>query len=275
LLTPSRSSYGHRVSVAAVAAVAAFMAVALCRGISSAHVAPSLQDNNRFLKLGLLADRLRLVVTVFFGEVPGTAERHAIDADRDGQLSKAETDRFAARLAAELEGQVELRVDGTLVLVTFAQRHVGLATTATTGGAFSIDLVATACLPPGASHQISYRDRFTLPRPGETEVRIENSPGLTVSEATLGAITAVEGVFRFAGQARALADPGLSFELRLGADAVAPRDGRCTATAAAATSSPRWLIAVAMAAAVVALAVASQLLRRRRAVAKASLPRAG
>jgi hypothetical protein len=150
--------------------------MALSSGRARAHVAPSLQDNNRFLKVGLLADRLRLVETVFFGEVPGAAERHAIDADRDGQLSKPETDRFAARLAAEAEGLVELLVDDQPVVVTFAQRSVGLGTATTSGGSFSIDLVATVCLPSGSSHRIALRDRFTLPRPGETEVRIEDGP---------------------------------------------------------------------------------------------------
>jgi hypothetical protein len=92
---------------------------------------------------------------------------------------------------------------------------------------------------------------------------------------TLGSIAAVDGVFRFAGQARALADPGLSFELHLGAEAVAPRDGGCASSSQ--RSSVGWggLAAIAALAVASALALAAQRWRRRRAMTKESLPRGG
>ena len=137
-----------------------------------AHVAPALDDNHRHLKLSVFADGLRLVYTVFFGQVPGAAQRRAIDANRDGVLSDDETDSFARRLADEVTAQVQVSADGVALPVEFAQRSVGGAA-AGTAGAFSVDLVASFCLPPARARRVVLRDRFAVPRPGETELHLE------------------------------------------------------------------------------------------------------
>lgn len=231
------SAWFLRRRLAAVAVLAL-----LYGGAASAHVAPSLDDNNRYLKLSLFADRVRLAYTIFFGEVPGLAMRRSIDADRDGQLGDAETDAFARKLADQVAGQLAVRLDGAPVAVRFSQVSFGSATRAVSGtaggGAFSVDLVATLCLPPRAAgigdggeraHRLELRDRFHLPRPGETEVHLEEGPGISIGLAAIGEHRAAERVFRFSGAVPALGEPGVQVELRVAPGTAAPRAGACEA----------------------------------------------
>ena len=50
-----------------------FLVVAITVASAAAHVSPSVDDNNRFLKLTPLGDRVRLAYTVLFGDNPGRA----------------------------------------------------------------------------------------------------------------------------------------------------------------------------------------------------------
>lgn len=198
------------------------------------HVAASLDDNNRYFKLSLLADRVRLVYTVFFGEVPGALMRDALDKDRDGQLSDAETDAFARELGREVAGQLAVTLDGRAAAVEFATVSFGSTTRLVRGGAFSVDLIATLCMAErgGGDHRLTLRDRFRVPRPGETEVQLEDGPGITISQAALGEHRAAERVFRFAGVVPALDEPGLLVEFRVGPEAARPPASACEQQAA-------------------------------------------
>lgn len=274
-----RGRLARRPAASARGAVAVGLALglALISGAGSpagAHVAASVNDNNRYLKLSLLGDRVRLAYTVFFGEVPGKGMRPGIDRNRDGRLDDAETDAFARRLAAEVAGQLEVTIDGVAAPVRFAQVSFGSVTQAVGGGAFSVDLVAALCMAPAAAHQVRLRDRFALPRPGETEVHLEDGPGVAVTAAAVGQHRAAEGVLRFAGLVPALGEPGLLLEFRAGPDAPAPRDGVCAGGGAGqgapgigpgiapGIGSRRWLLPIGVA--LIALGGLLALDRRRR-----------
>lgn len=218
---------------------------------AAAHVAASVDDNNRYLKLSLLGDRVRLAYTVFFGEVPGRAMRPAIDANRNGQLEPAETDAFAARLRAEVAGQLRLAIDDAPVALRFSQHSFGSVTSSVRGGAFSVDLIATVCISPAPRHRLHLRDRFTVTRPGETEVYFEDAPGIAVVSATIGgtsastaspasAVSTSRPMFRFAGAVPMLAEPGLALEFSATPDAPGMRGGSC-ATPGGPKERARWM----------------------------------
>lgn len=211
---------------------------------AAAHVAPSVDDNNRYLKLAVAPDRVRLVYTVFFGDVPGTSTRRAMDADRDGVLDESEQRAFSAQLGRELAARVALTVDERAVALRWQPAVVG-GTGPGTAGAFSVDLVATACLAPAREHRVRLRDTFALPRPGETEVLLEDGEGLALLDAKIGAARARGRLFRFAGAVPSLAEPGLAFTARF--DGL----GAATCEREPGPSSPRRgpaLVAVALAA---------------------------
>lgn len=183
--------FGARVArgarVACVAAVVAVIAAGAAVRPAAAHVAPSVGDNNRYLKLTPLGDRVRLAYTVFYGEVPGAELRRAIDANRDGTIDDAESQAFGRRIAAQIAAALEVTADGARRPVAWSQVVVGMGTPSTAAGTFSIDLVASICLaPPRGRHAVELRDRFELSRPGETEIRFEDSPGVAVDRARVG-----------------------------------------------------------------------------------------
>jgi len=235
-----------------------------------AHVAPSLDDNNRYVKLTPLADRVRLAYTVYFGEVPGAAARREIDADHDGAISDAEASAFGRRLADQVGPRLAVTVDGVAQPVAWDQVDVGMGTATTAGGSFSVDLVAWLCLPhAGGHHRIVLRDRFDLPRAGENELRVEDELGVRVDVARLGVLPAVNGLVRWRGAGGPIADAG--FVLAFQADVTTRLDdGRCRATRAAPSTGHKLWLELGLAAILVVAAVAWWARARRRRRRRAS-----
>ncbi|HSK00436.1 MAG TPA: hypothetical protein VK932_04310, partial [Kofleriaceae bacterium] len=219
---------------------------------ASAHVAPSVDDNNRYLKLTPLGDRVRLAYIVFYGEVPGARLRPSIDADRDGSISDAEGQAFATRLGGELAAALEVSVDGAPRKIAWTTVSAGMGSTRVAAGAFSVDLVTYLCLPAARGrHELRLIDRFRVPRPGETEVKIEDSPGVRIERARIGDHADAGTGFRFVGPGGPLADHGLLLAFTAGDQALAPTDGVCGAAAPGARHGPP---AAAIAGAVAAIA---------------------
>ncbi|MCX5744878.1 MAG: hypothetical protein NT062_20510 [Proteobacteria bacterium] len=106
--------------------VLAVTAVGLAARLATAHVAPSVDDNNRYLKLTPQGDRLRLAYTVFFGEVPGAGMRPAIDANHDRTISDAEAAAFGSKIAGEVASSIDLVIDQRPVKVTWETVAVGM-----------------------------------------------------------------------------------------------------------------------------------------------------
>jgi hypothetical protein len=232
---------------------------------AAAHVAPSVGDNNRYLKLTPLGDRVRLAYTVFYGEVPGAELRRAIDANHDGAIDDTESQAFGGRIADELAAALELTVDGARRPVTWSQVVVGMGTPRTAGGTFSIDLVASICLtPPRGPHAIELRDRFQLAHPGETEIRFEDSPGVTIDHARVGDDGDPGIDYKIIGPTPVLGDAGpaggIALAFTAGPRAVVASDAACARPAP--PGAPTGVIIGAAAAALAILAGAVTIARR-------------
>ncbi len=208
--------------------LALVLAITVVAGQAAAHVAPSVDDNNRYLKLTPLGDRVRLAYTVFYGDVPGAAMRPQLDGNHDGTIDDAESSAFGAKLAAEVASSLDVTVDGKPAKVTWSQVVVGMGSPQVRAGTFSVDLIAWLCLPTvRGSHKIFLKDHFKLTRPGETEVRVEDSPGVHVDHARIGAADDPTYDYKFAGPAAALADDGLDLAFTAGDKAVVTADTIC------------------------------------------------
>ena len=238
------------------------IAISLTSARAVAHVAPSVDDNNRYLKITPLGDRFRIAYTVFFGEVPGATERQSIDANHDGTISEAEGHAFGVALAAKVRAALEVTLDGEVGPIRWSSIDVGMGTPQVAAGSFSVDLVAYACFRrPRGEHRIVVRDRFAIPRPGETEARVEDSPGITIVHARVGALDDPNHDFRFAGPDGPLADDGFDVAIAAGDRAVVVPDADCPAI----TADRRWSIIVPLSlAGAVGLAAASWFFVRRR-----------
>jgi hypothetical protein len=212
------------------------LVVAITFAPALAHVAPSVDDNNRYLKVTPQSDRVRLAYTVFFGEVPGRAARPSIDTNKDGALDDAEAQAFGDRLAADVIGAMDVAVDGKSLRPRWKTVSVGLGSPTVVAGAFSVDMIAYVCVAhPRGNHAVLIRDRFRVPRPGETEVVVEDGPGVRIEHARMGQATAIDNVFKLAGPGGPLSDDGL--DVAWTADDKAPLSGECEAAPAAEDSS--------------------------------------
>ena len=190
---------------------------AICGTTAMAHVAPSVRENNRYLKLTVFGDQVRLAYIVYMGEIPGQRARVRLDKDRDGALSDAEANVFAAEMAARVQSSLTVDVDGKRVPVQFDTPTIGLGTPSVSGGAFSVDLVAWLCTgAPAESRTLTLVDKLNLPNPGETELRAEASPGLTLRAGKLQGRTGFE--FSWSEHTRAL-EGGYALTYSAGADA--------------------------------------------------------
>jgi hypothetical protein len=109
---------------------------------------------------------------------------------------------------------------------------------------------------------VTLRDRFTVPSPGEVELVVEDSPGVTIERAHVGDLDDPGNDFRMIGAAGPLADDGLELVFVAGDRAAVTADGAC---AQPARDGRRWLSwALVGAAAAVALAATAIVVVRRR-----------
>lgn len=242
-------------------------------GGAAAHVAPSVDDNNRYLKLTPLGDRVRLAYVVFFGEVPGAQTRPSLDRDRDGAITDAEAQAFGDQLAGDIAAALDISVDGAQQRIAWSTVSVGLGSARVAAGAFSVDLVTYLCLPSARGrHEVRLFDRFRVPRPGETELRVEDGPGVTIERARVGDLSDPSWTYRFVGPGGPLTDAGLDLAFTAGDAAVVAPDAVCRAAPGGGGGGARLGPVAAAAAGVTALAAGAAAVivirrRRRRAAA--------
>jgi len=242
------------------------LAITFVSATAYAHVGPSKDDNNRYLKLTPEADRVRLAYTVFFGDVPGARARPAIDRDGDGTISEAEAQAWGDKVAEEVAAALDVEVDKQQRKLVWEQIVVGMGSPQVRAGAFSVDLVANLCLPtvgPGTTHAVILRDRFKLTNPGETEVKLEDTHGIKITTARIG--TSTEHTLKFVGPGGPLNDDGVQLGFEVTA-AAAPASSACEAPASPEDKKriPAVLVIGAAAAIAFVLALVVTLVRRRR-----------
>jgi hypothetical protein len=240
------------------------LAITLMTATGAAHVGPSKDDNNRYLKLSPQADRVRLAYTVFFGEVPGGKMRSSIDADHDGTISEKEAQAFGDKLADEVADALDLRLDKTQLEIRFEQVVVGMGSPQVRAGSFSVDMIANLCIGPHARHELVLRDRFRLLNPGETEVRIEDARGIALSAVKIG--QSKEKQVKYVGPGGPLSDDGVELTFDVTPEA-APPTSVCATTNSVAPDKNIPLVYIIGAGTLVAFILAAifTLVRRRLA----------
>lgn len=274
-----RARSPHRPAISRVVAAGGLAAAALAAPAALGHVAPSERENNRYVLIAPLADRVRLAYTVWMGHEPGRRARPRIDTDGDGRIEPDEADALGAQVAAQVAPHLTIEVDGRAIPVEWQEVDVGLGEPTTDGGAFAIDLVTWVCLErprEQLTHRLLLRDQFRIPDPGETELRAEESPGVRITRSDLGGPesarpSAVRLDFRWRGGAGPAAEHGYLLEFTVdpalatfdGGECAGP-DGVRGASAAERGRAP-WMLGGAAALALAAgLALARRVRRRSR-----------
>jgi hypothetical protein len=238
--------------------------VALASALALAHIAPAVDDNNKYFRLTPLGDRTRLAYTVFFGEVPGAIARKTIDANGDGKISEAEAHAFGVALSGRVAAGVELTIDGAVRPIQWQSIDVGMGTPDVAAGSFSVDLVTYACFATARGHHhIHVRDRFAIDRPGESEAMLEDSPGVDIVRARVGTLDDPSHDYRFAGADGPLADDGFDVELDATDRSIVAPDATCPAISS--SRSPLLYVALAVVVALVGGCAFFVVRRRKRA----------
>jgi hypothetical protein len=224
---------------------------------ANAHVSPSVDDNNRYLKVTPQADRVRVAYTVFFGEVPGAKLRPSLDTNRDGSISDGEAQAYGDRIAADVLAAMEIAVDGKQQRFGWKTVSVGLGSPTVNAGSFSVDMIAYLCLAHARGrHTVRITDRYRVPKPGETEVRVEDGLGIRVERAAIGDASALNNDFKLVGPGGPLSDDGL--DIAFDASDKAPLGGEGCVAAVAAPTEKRsyfWIGVIAGVALAVLIAI--------------------
>lgn len=241
----------------AVFVVIAVAAVALERTASS-HVQPSVTTNNRYIKMTVFADRVRLAYIVYIGEIPGQAARGRLDRDRDGLLSSSETTVFRDEWAARVHAALRVESGAVALPVVWSSADVGLGDPRTSAGAFSLDLIAWLC-PPAGARSLRLTDTLVIPEAGESEVLAEESPGTEITRAELGSKIGTRHSWN--GPSHPIKD-GFVLEWRAD-DSAPPAPGRCAEPTSSSGGSWWWWLGLL--AATLLLAAGALLVWRRRA----------
>jgi hypothetical protein len=218
-----------------------------------AHQAPDLDTVNRYLKVTLLPGKARVTHTFLFGDRPGAAARRLMDTSGDGTLDANERNAFAARV---LDLAPRVAIAGGAPARGWRVADVGVGEPPrTAGGAFAIDLVLELPYPdPTAAEQrLVIDDAAAVPDAGETELRIDESPGVRVLEAHL--VTESAGIeLRYASRGNAAVPGERAVSVRFQVDEpLRPQPARWP-----------WLAGAAVAVAGTALALAWRARHRRR-----------
>lgn len=198
-------------------------------GPALAHVGPSDTTNNRYYKLTPMSDRVRLAYTIFFGREPGQVMRQRMDVDRDGVLSPAEVSTYSQVIAKELIASVSFLQGGKETKLSWQDVDVGMGTMDVAGGPFSVDLIGTVCLDHrklDVEHQLVFRDRLRLPKPGETELSLAPAPGIQITKSVLDGRTSRHSEKWQGGPGPA--QSGYEFAFTVQRDQTGPLDASCT-----------------------------------------------
>ena len=246
-----------------VALVTVMVALQLLASRAQAHVAPAVDENNRYIKVSPMGDRIQLAFVVFAGEVPGTAMRDKLPTDP--QI-------FADELAQRVAAKLNVVVGGKPQQVVWDRVAIDLKPSKEYPNALSVSMVAWFCTGDGARKTFELRDSFEFPPPGESELAIEPAPGVSVQASTLGD-EAGKAKFEWVGLPSPLAESGYRLEYSADPKVAMPlADGRCSTSTEASpdsasakkVSSTMWL-ALALAGAGLIVGLGLIVARKRNA----------
>lgn len=153
----------------------------------AAHPQFSPTGQNRYLKVTLVGKgEIRLAYTLMVGEVPALRARKGADANGNGQVDPSEQQAAANVLREAVSRGLSVDVDGTRRPIRWEPPTPGFSTDTQVGPIpFSIDLVGRVATGSG-EHRIRLDDATPIDDLGETEIRLEEGPGVDLIAAWQG-----------------------------------------------------------------------------------------
>ena len=170
--------------VAAFAApLLALMVVGLSRPESAAAHPLGNFTVNRYSRLELYSDAVRVRYVLDMAEIPAFQEIGEIDSNGDGETDPAESEAYLGRKAADIKDNLHVSVNGSTAAlellssdVTFPEGQAGLRT-------LRIDLLLHA-RTSNDDASLEYRDENYADRVGWKEIVVRPAQGVNVSNST-------------------------------------------------------------------------------------------
>lgn len=141
---------------------------------------------NRYSRLDLDGDQLRLTHIIDMAEIPAHQERTAIDHNGDGAIDAAEESAYLAQLMAQLQRDLTLTVDGTAAIwnavdsqLTFPMGQAGLPTLRV------VTEWQTTLAASNSPWQVDYVDESFAERLGWQEVIVQSGEATTLLESSV------------------------------------------------------------------------------------------
>lgn len=159
------------------------LAISLARpSTASAHPLGNFTIN-RYSRLDLYSDAIRLRYVLDMAEIPTFQEMAAIDQDGDGRVSDAENARYAAKKAEEVRSGLRLSVNGSSVDLDLLSEELSFPPGQ--GGLNTLRLTLLLEAPASGSQlSVDYRDDNYAERIGWKEIVVRPAQGVSLLEST-------------------------------------------------------------------------------------------
>ncbi len=150
---------------------------------ASAHLGHVVERAERYLKLDVQSEAVRVVVSLSLGPTEMGRIMADADADGDGQVSASESEQYMAAWGEGLREELPIQVDGQPVEATWAEAYFDpMGVVGPRAGA--VEMAATIPLAPG-EHTLAFQDRMRVETFDRTDVAFRAQPGATILDCGL------------------------------------------------------------------------------------------
>ncbi len=138
---------------------------------------------NRYSRLELYSDVIRVHYVLDMAEIPTFREVDAVDTDGDDAVSYAEKERYAVQMAEDIRGDLYLTANGSPSRLDLLSQELSFPPGQ--GGLDTLRLSLVFETPsPGSELAVEYRDENYADRIGWREIVVRPAEGVTLLEST-------------------------------------------------------------------------------------------
>ena len=135
---------------------------------------------NRYSRIEPAGDGVRISYVLDLAEIPTFQEQARIDADRDGQVTDVERDRYAEARAEELRRNLHLTIDGAHLMISEAAGPFEVLGAAVNLYVRDVEETFRRAVAAGATPVMEPSDRFY----GDRNAVVKDPAGIVWSLAT-------------------------------------------------------------------------------------------
>ncbi len=178
----ARAALRRRLSLLIAAALLVSLFGAMAQPMTAAAHPLGNFTTNRYSRLELAPDRVRVKYVLDMAEIPTFQELPKVDGSGDGQLSNAEREAYAARKIGELAANLSLTIDGAPVALQPTSHELSFPDGQ--GGLKTLRLSVWLEAPVGHAGQLAYRDGNYPDRLGWSEIVVASNGGVRIDQTT-------------------------------------------------------------------------------------------